>query len=423
MEEEVLEQEIQVQEEMYRKGGDMTNYYTKEETNELLETKANTTDIPDISGKQDTITTTNKLDSDLVDDTNKTNLFVTSTEKTTWNAKQNALTFDTVLTANSNNPVTSDGIKTAIDSAGGGRKIIYYSPNLTYRQQKTVMQEWYDEYVAGNQPLLCMTELADGDVSAFGFVQFANFDLEETGAEVKDAGITAFANTYGTTKPGTVPNTSYLFLNMYQIYVVIRDEIVEDVQLYTEELGYIPTSYDFADKAYVDSKSLGRFSDHTTQAKAIDLTNLDVGNYYLMVDQNGNNLYLKANSFTTSKYYTFSGQGVTNKTMCISIIKKVSEVTTSGETIGYASYVYIDNSNNVVSQQISNIKLYSTYLEFGGSGSNYTLKVVTTNDAQTITAKKTFNTLPESSVVPTTDNQLVNKKYVDDAIATALANL
>lgn len=41
--------------------------------------------------------------------------------------------------------------------------------------------------------------------------------------------------------------------------------------------------------------------------------------------------------------------------------------------------------------------------------SNY----VTKNTAQTISAKKTFSTLPESSVTPTTANQLVNKNYVD----------
>ena len=44
------------------------------------------------------------------------------------------------------------------------------------------------------------------------------------------------------------------------------------------------------------------------------------------------------------------------------------------------------------------------------SFSNY----VTLNGAQTITAKKTFNTLPESSVAPLSDNQFTNKKYVDD---------
>ena len=50
-------------------------YYTKSETDTLL------------NAKQNTITTTNKLQSDLIDDTNQTNLFVTSTEKTTWNNK------------------------------------------------------------------------------------------------------------------------------------------------------------------------------------------------------------------------------------------------------------------------------------------------------------------------------------------------
>ena len=50
-------------------------YYTKSETNELL------------NSKQDVIVAANKLESDLVDDTNQTNLFVTAAEKQTWNAK------------------------------------------------------------------------------------------------------------------------------------------------------------------------------------------------------------------------------------------------------------------------------------------------------------------------------------------------
>ena len=50
-------------------------YYTKSETDTLL------------NAKQNTISPTNKLQSDLVDDTNQTNLFVTGEEKTTWNNK------------------------------------------------------------------------------------------------------------------------------------------------------------------------------------------------------------------------------------------------------------------------------------------------------------------------------------------------
>lgn len=46
----------------------------------------------DISGKQDKIDSSHKLSSDLVDDTNKTNKFVTTSEKSTWSGKQDAIT-------------------------------------------------------------------------------------------------------------------------------------------------------------------------------------------------------------------------------------------------------------------------------------------------------------------------------------------
>lgn len=50
-------------------------YYTKGETDVLF------------NGKQNVISNSNKLQSDLVDDTNQSNLFVTTSEKTTWNNK------------------------------------------------------------------------------------------------------------------------------------------------------------------------------------------------------------------------------------------------------------------------------------------------------------------------------------------------
>lgn len=54
---------------------DLTNYYTKQETNSLLD------------NKQSKIDSNNKLLSDLVDDTNQANKFVTTSDKTNWNAK------------------------------------------------------------------------------------------------------------------------------------------------------------------------------------------------------------------------------------------------------------------------------------------------------------------------------------------------
>ena len=46
---------------------------------------------------------------------NDTTVHITEAERKAWNAKQSALTFDTTPTAGSTNPVTSEGIKTALE--------------------------------------------------------------------------------------------------------------------------------------------------------------------------------------------------------------------------------------------------------------------------------------------------------------------
>ena len=66
------------------------DYFT---TGEIAEIEGNVgisvieTITPTLESKQDEITSLNKLESDLVDDTNQTNKFVTTSEKTTWSAK------------------------------------------------------------------------------------------------------------------------------------------------------------------------------------------------------------------------------------------------------------------------------------------------------------------------------------------------
>lgn len=78
-----------------------------------------------VAGLQSEITAQSPLASDLVDDTNSTtHKFVTTTEKSTWSAKQDALTFDNVPTVNSDNPAKSGGIFSAIADA---KKMTGYS--------------------------------------------------------------------------------------------------------------------------------------------------------------------------------------------------------------------------------------------------------------------------------------------------------
>lgn len=65
-------------------------------------------------GLQATITGDVTISSDNVDDTGATNLFVSSSEKSEWSGKQDALTFDSAPSEGSNNPVTSGGVYTAL---------------------------------------------------------------------------------------------------------------------------------------------------------------------------------------------------------------------------------------------------------------------------------------------------------------------
>lgn len=60
-----------------------------------------------------------------------THRVVTDTEKAAWNAKQNALSFDTAPTAGSTNPVTSGGVKTALDAKANTGDIVKASTGLT----------------------------------------------------------------------------------------------------------------------------------------------------------------------------------------------------------------------------------------------------------------------------------------------------
>ena len=82
------------------------------------------------NAKQNAIDSTHKLSSDLVDDTNHTNKFVTSQEKETWSGKQDALTFDNSPTNESNNPVKSGGIYTALGNKFDTSNIIQSSSGI-----------------------------------------------------------------------------------------------------------------------------------------------------------------------------------------------------------------------------------------------------------------------------------------------------
>ena len=98
-----------------------TNPVTSGGVKTALDAKANDADLAAIAKS-------GKLSDATQDSTHRT---VTDTEKATWNAKQNALTFDTTPTAGSTNPVTSGGVKTALDAKANSSDIIKTSTGLS----------------------------------------------------------------------------------------------------------------------------------------------------------------------------------------------------------------------------------------------------------------------------------------------------
>lgn len=92
---------------------------------------------------------------------------------------------------------------------------------------------------------------------------------------------------------------------------------------------------------------------------------------------------------------------------------KITSIPDSTTIVGYTGSTVYNANGELAIQTVYVTNNGGMGIDLIG-GFGIDLDMVTKGTAQTITAKKTFSTLPESSAVPTTDEQLVNKKYVDD---------
>lgn len=194
--------------------------------------------------------------------------------------------------------------------------------------------------------------------------------------------------------------------------------------------SYIPSGdYNPATKIYVDSNKgadipiymletkRSIWDASTTISSSNDATAIARASEIINTMYNSSRKYGGILFYSTSTKYNF-----------LMLLK--DEITTS------KTQFYFYTNASAYQMTNSNRMLVYRYLKIHGSWSNgvftcstmnydvggdYNFDLfVTTNSTQTITSKKTFNTLPESSSTPTTNNQLVNKKYVDDTIASAI---
>ena len=165
----------------------------------------------------------------------------------------------------------------------------------------------------------------------------------------------------------------------------------------------------------IDASGLD-FKGYIKNQNYINLKKLDLGMYYVMegttyslIDNPGPN---QRRMFNNYAIYLLTGYNL--------IINKNIDEVAVGEVFAYA-FGLIRKSDGIAPQYVEFTKSASTSTYGFGfniiESVNYIKSgIMDLNSPQTVTGVKTFTALPESSVTPTTNTQLVNKKYVDDSI-------
>jgi len=180
------------------------------------------------------------------------------------------------------------------------------------------------------------------------------------------------------------------------------------------------------------SMYLGHIGDFSAN-NPIDLTNMNKGIYFIRVDHKnswGNNdkLYFKAtvnnSNITGNVSLSFQSNAyIYYDYVALVINTKISDMTVTSTSTAFARLFYLyytsaTGSNNTIKFNSDNLRISTSQIDKQLSSISYDIDITDVN--QSISGKKTFTTLPESSVTPTTNNQLVNKKYVDDSISSAI---
>ncbi len=172
----------------------------------------------------------------------------------------------------------------------------------------------------------------------------------------------------------------------------------------------------------IDTKNvlgyLGYVEDYTS-SNPLNLNDLKEGLYVLSLKSQSSYLYLKATykgNEIGGTYVGFTSRYANNsRPIYIQIDKKITDDLSTGTTIGKIQFTGFNTIANSPKINIGYTPIVINTNSIGVSSSITTdINIVSTDGIQNIGGKKTFTVLPESSVVPTTDNQLTNKKYVDD---------
>lgn len=341
--------DIELEEEVVLDDIDLDVVYLGEMTTDHSKLENLSYEASNHTGFQKEINNNNKLSSDLVDDTDTENKFVTSEDISNWNTKVDKNVDD----------LTYYYTKTDVDG-----KI-----SSVYRYK--------------------------GTVAAYA-------DLPDTGLTVGDVyNVETDGNNYAWN--GTVWDKlgGDIDLSGYQTKIDSAHKLDADFVDDTNSVNKFVTSAEkevWNDKLnFVKTLEISEKRDITTFSKGLYILSFSGNGYLYYVHQphgGGESSEVRITNFTSK--------------IGVAFLFVVEDFANLKDEDMFCYYLNNKGDISVLSYELNSLQEYEI-------GTN----AVNTNSIQTIGAKKTFTVLPESSVTPTDDNQLVNKKYVDDAVSTA----
>lgn len=182
--------------------GEEGPYYTKSETETLL------------NNKQDEITSSNKLLSDLVDDTNQTNKFVTEIEKTTWNTEIENLQEEDELLKRNLQTTTGSGEEVTLEKTAELDFVKPPLPRGNTKQNTTTGKNLLNTSNANTTTVNGVTSYRSNGVyylSGTNTKTGATWVLPNT--QNTDLPVFEIGQTYTMSFKGTMPNGIYVQLN------------------------------------------------------------------------------------------------------------------------------------------------------------------------------------------------------------------
>lgn len=321
----------------------------------------------DLSGYQTKITSTNKLNADLVDDTSTTNKFfsgnyndltnkptipdeladlsddsthrvVTDTEKTTWSGKQDALVSGTnIKTINGNSILTSGDINVPDK--------VYYCNEYTandYQDLLDIVQTMYDEYQDGIYSVVYIAK-APSYNEQIGFYRI----VEPTSGTYRLQQIN-----YNKVSKSIYNGETTLCVEIYYIAITVSGGVVSinpSISFIQKNIdNYLSTTTDYGATTYTP-----QYDGSPATKKYVDDSIPDVSNFISTSATTG--LIKNDGTIDTTSYSTFSGSynDLTNKPTIPTVNDATLTIQRNGTNVGtFTSNASSNNTINILTPVI-----------------------------------------------------------------------